>query len=204
MLPAYAGLLGSMGLAFLLQTAYLLPITTVTLLLAVSALGFRADRRRGYGPLAAGIVAAVLVIVAKFAWESDGLTYGGIVLLVSASVWNSWPKGTAHRLIELGLRSEFPEREGGMNMATKREVEIFSAGCPACTDAIALVQQVACPSCDVSVLDMNDANVASRAKSLGVRSAPAVAIDGKLADCCTGRGPDESTLRAAGLGQAIA
>lgn len=193
-----------MGLAFLLQTAYLLPLTVVTLLLAVSALGFRADRRRGYGPLAVGIVAAILVIVAKFAWESDEMTYGGIVLLISASVWNSWPKQTARRLIELGLTSEFPEREGGINMAAKRKVEIFSAGCPACTDVIALVQQVACPSCDVSVLDMNDATVASRAKGLGVRSVPAVVIDGKLAECCTGRGPDESTLRAAGLGQAIA
>ena len=89
-------------------------------------------------------------------------------------------------------------------MAAKREVEIFSAGCPACTDAIALVRQVVCPSFEVSVLDMNDAAVAGRAKGLGVRSVPAVVIDGTLADCCTGRGPDEATLRAAGLGRAVA
>ena len=89
-------------------------------------------------------------------------------------------------------------------MTTKRKVEIFSAGCPACKEAIALVQQIACPSCEISVLDMNDAKVASKAKSLGVQSVPAVVIDGKLADCCSGRGPNESTLRAAGLGQAIA
>jgi hypothetical protein len=63
-----------------------------------------------------------------------------------------------------------------------------------------MVQRAACPSCDVSVLDMNDPKVASRAKSLGIRSVPTVVIDGKLADCCTGRGPDEGTLRAAGLG----
>ena len=85
-------------------------------------------------------------------------------------------------------------------MATKRKVEVFSAGCPACQDVVALVQRVDCPSCDVSVLDMNDPNISSRAKSLGVRSVPAVVIDGKLADCCTGRGPDEATLRTAGLG----
>ena len=87
-------------------------------------------------------------------------------------------------------------------MATKRKVEVFSAGCPACQDVVALVQQVACPSCEVSVLDMNDPDISSRAKSLGVRSVPAVVIDGKLADCCTGRGPDETMLRAAGLGTA--
>jgi glutaredoxin 3 len=193
-----------MGLAFLLQTAYLLPLTALMLLLAVGALGFRADRRRGYGPFAVGVLAAVLVIVAKFAWESDGMSYGGVVLLVGSSVWNSWPKKPDDRLIGLGLRSEFSERVGELNMAAKRKVEVFSAGCPACNDAIALVRQTACPSCEVSVLDMNDANVARRAKGLGVRSVPAVVIDGKLADCCGGRGPDEATLRAAGLGQAIA
>lgn len=89
-------------------------------------------------------------------------------------------------------------------MTTKRQIEVFSAGCPACQDAITMVQSIACPSCEVTVLDMNDASVAGRAKSLGIRSVPAVVIDGKLADCCTGRGPDEATLRAAGLGQPIA
>lgn len=88
-------------------------------------------------------------------------------------------------------------------MATKRKIEVFSAGCPACEETIELINRIACPSCQVMVLDMNEPAVASRAKSLGVRSVPAVAIDGKLADCCTGRGPDERVLRAAGLGQPI-
>ena len=86
-------------------------------------------------------------------------------------------------------------------MTTTRTIEVFSAGCPAFDETVGMVRDVACPSCDVSVLDMNDPTVASRAKSLGIRSVPAVVIDGKLADCCTGRGPDEATLRAAGLGQ---
>jgi glutaredoxin len=85
-------------------------------------------------------------------------------------------------------------------MSAKRTIEIFSAGCPACQDTIDLVNRVACPSSEVSVLDMNEPDVAARAKALGVRSVPAVAIDGRLADCCAGRGPDESTLRSAGLG----
>jgi len=83
----------------------------------------------------------------------------------------------------------------------KRKVEIFSAGCSACEETIKLVNNLACPSCEVSVLNMGDPAVAKRAKSLGVRSVPAVVINGKLADCCSGRGPDEKTLRAAGLGQ---
>ena len=88
-------------------------------------------------------------------------------------------------------------------MTDKRHVEIFSAGCPVCQETIALVQRVACSSCEVTMHDMSDSQVASRAKGLGIRSLPAVVIDGTLASCCAGRGPDEGTLRAAGLGQPL-
>jgi hypothetical protein len=59
---------------------------------------------------------------------------------------------------------------------TKRKVEIFSAGCPLCEETIVLVNKAACPSCEISILDIKDANVASRAKSLGIRTIPAVVI----------------------------
>ncbi|OZB50413.1 MAG: hypothetical protein B7X42_04650 [Thiomonas sp. 14-66-4] len=87
-------------------------------------------------------------------------------------------------------------------MATQRQVEVFSAGCAVCEDVVALVKRVACTSCDVVVHDMHDIKAAARAKALGVRSIPAVAIDGQLAGCCAGRGVDEAVLRVAGLGQA--
>lgn len=88
-------------------------------------------------------------------------------------------------------------------MATKRKIEVFSAGCACCRETIAMVKKAACPSCEVVVLDMKKAAVARRAKSLGIRSVPAVVIDGKLAGCCEGRGPDLKTLQAAGLGRAM-
>ena len=87
-------------------------------------------------------------------------------------------------------------------MTTKRKVEVFSAGCPACQTAIDLVNRLACPSCEATVLDMNDIHVAKRARDMGVRSVPAVAINGQLASCCTNASIDEGALRAAGLGQA--
>ncbi len=88
-------------------------------------------------------------------------------------------------------------------MNAKRKIEIFSAGCPACEETISRIQDLACPSCEVVVLDMKGAGTAQRAKDTGVRSVPAVVIDGKLADCCSGRGPDEAVLQAAGLGQPL-
>ncbi len=85
-------------------------------------------------------------------------------------------------------------------MDSKRKVEIFSAGCGCCEETINLVKSIACSSCDITVLDMNRPEIAERAKSLGVRSVPAVVINGEVAGCCAGRGPDEQTLRSAGLG----
>jgi glutaredoxin len=82
----------------------------------------------------------------------------------------------------------------------QRRIEIYSAGCACCEEAVTQIKRAACPSCHVTVHDMRHAEVAERAKRLGIRSVPAVVIDGKLADCCSGRGPDLETLRAAGLG----
>jgi hypothetical protein len=86
-------------------------------------------------------------------------------------------------------------------MTTTRTIEIFSAGCPVCEALVARVHEIVCRSCEVTVLDMNDPAVAVRATNLGIAALPAVAIDGVLADCCAGRGPDDAILRAAGLGQ---
>lgn len=87
-------------------------------------------------------------------------------------------------------------------MATaRRSIEIFSAGCPVCDRVIEEVRAAACPSCDVEVLDMEDPGVEARARELGVASLPAVAVDGELAGCCQGSGPDLDVLRRAGLGR---
>ena len=85
-------------------------------------------------------------------------------------------------------------------MATTPKIEVFSAGCAVCEDTIALINRIACPSCEVEILDMHQPDVAAKAKRYGIRSVPAVVVNGRLADCCAGRGPDEGTLRAAGIG----
>lgn len=88
-------------------------------------------------------------------------------------------------------------------MTATRRIEIFSAGCGVCEDAIARIRARACPSCEIVVLDMNDAAISARAKGLGIASLPAVVIDGTLAGCCAGRGPDMDVLEASGLGQPL-
>jgi glutaredoxin len=86
-------------------------------------------------------------------------------------------------------------RQIGNQMA--RTIEIFSAGCATCEDTIELVKRLAGLEHQLHVHDMQHAETAARAKQLGVRSVPAVVVDGKLAGCCAGRGPDEHVLREA-------
>ena len=91
-------------------------------------------------------------------------------------------------------------------MATKRkrQIEIFSAGCPICKETIKLVQSLACEFCDIKVHDMNARGVAAKAKKYDVQRLPAIVIDGKLAECCSNRGVDAKVLRSAGVGVRLA
>lgn len=88
-------------------------------------------------------------------------------------------------------------------MPDQRHVDIYSAGCSVCDEVIAMVQKIACSSCNITVKDMHDPQIAKAAESLGIKSIPAVVIDGKIAECCTAAGPDIEALKAAGIGRPL-
>lgn len=87
-------------------------------------------------------------------------------------------------------------------MTNKRRVEVFSAGCALCHTVIDAVNREAGSSCEVIVHKMTDSRVLARAKELGIRSVPAVVIDGKLASYCTGQDVVQ-VLKAAGLAKDV-
>jgi len=85
----------------------------------------------------------------------------------------------------------------------KRKVEVYSAGCAVCDQTIKMIKLWAGPCDEMIIHNTTDVRVATRAKSLGIRTLPAVVIDGTLTGCCAGRGCDEAILRAAGLGRPL-
>lgn len=107
-----------MGLGFLTRTVYLLPLTVLSLALAVAALAYKANLRRGYGPFVAGLGAAVGLVVGKFVVGSHLAVYGSVAALVGASLWNAWPKKSVppaptEPLLQLGSvnrRNEYGHR----------------------------------------------------------------------------------------------
>ena len=80
-------------------------------------------------------------------------------------------------------------------MLNKRRVEVFSAGCALCEEVIDAVRREAGSTSEIIVRNMLDARALARAVKFGIRSVPAVVIDGKLASCCAGRGVDVQVLR---------
>ena len=74
-----------------MQTAYLLPLTVLSLVFALAALGYRATRRRGYAPFVLGVVAAAGLVIGKFVLGSNVAVYAGVAALLGASLWNAWP-----------------------------------------------------------------------------------------------------------------
>lgn len=84
-------------------------------------------------------------------------------------------------------------------MTKKRRVEVFTAGCPLCDDTVKLVRGLSCPSCDVTVYDLNREGV-EKARGYGVNSVPAVVVDGVLLGCCKRGAVSEAELNKAGIG----
>src|SRR5215471_12939525 len=79
-------------------------------------------------------------------------------------------------------------------MAQRRKIEVFTAGCPCCTEVVDLVEFLAGTEHDVEIRDMHDPGVVVAAASYGICRMPAVVIDGRLADWYAGVGLDEETL----------
>jgi len=89
----------------------------------------------------------------------------------------------------------------------KRQIEVFTAGCPVCEPSVKTVKEMACDSCEVTVYDLvkqcDDKVCVDKMKEYNITSLPAVAVNGKLLACCQNRGVSKEELAAAGIGKAI-
>ena len=84
----------------------------------------------------------------------------------------------------------------------KRQIELFIAGCPVCEPAEALVNEMACPDCEVTIHNLQESG-AEQAAEYGLRTIPAVVVDSRLVSCCDTPGPTRETLAQAGVGKRL-
>jgi len=79
------------GVAWLLGETSRVVITVGLLGVTLASLAYQAKERRGYWPLAFGIVAVSLILIAKWWLSSPWLLTLGLALLVGASLLHAWP-----------------------------------------------------------------------------------------------------------------
>lgn len=92
--PAYAALLSTLGLGFLLTSTALFWVTCVFLLGTVLMLAAGSRKRRVRAPAILAILAAAAILGGKFVFESSLSAYAGVALLVFATLWNAWRGGS--------------------------------------------------------------------------------------------------------------
>lgn len=91
-------------------------------------------------------------------------------------------------------------------MENKRIIEVFTAGCSVCEPTVEMVRKMACSSCEVIVYDLSKPcdtkECLQKVKDYGIKSLPAVAVNGVLLDCCQNKGVSETELAKSGIGKA--
>lgn len=67
---------------------------------------------------------------------------------------------------------------------TTYKIELFVAGCSICQEVIHQVIKIAGSCSEISISNINDKIVAEKVEELGIKSIPAVFVDGELVNCC--------------------
>ena len=87
---------------------------------------------------------------------------------------------------------------------SKRQIDIFTAGCPVCEPVVTLVKETACENCEIAIHNLSEQNEntdgITKMKKYGVKMLPAVAVNGKLIDCCKNVEITKEDLVNAGIG----
>lgn len=89
----------------------------------------------------------------------------------------------------------------------KRQVEVFTAGCPVCEPVVKTVKEMACDSCELTIYNLveqcEDKVCIDKMKKYNITSLPAVTVNGQLLSCCQNNGVSKEELAAAGIGKAV-
>ncbi|WKD86906.1 hypothetical protein KCTC32516_02286 [Polaribacter huanghezhanensis] len=86
----------------------------------------------------------------------------------------------------------------------KRQVEIFTADCPLCEPVVALIKETACENCKITIHNLSEQCESkicvTKMEEYDVKRLPAVAVDGKLIDCCKNAEITKDDLVNVGIG----
>lgn len=100
---AYAGLLSSLGLGFLLTDRVQRPLIVAFLIVSVAGVGWAARQYKRVGPFALALLGSAGIVVGRLVWGVAPALYVGVVCLVAGTVWNLILKRPRRKLVPLGV-----------------------------------------------------------------------------------------------------
>jgi len=87
----------------------------------------------------------------------------------------------------------------------KRQIEVFTANCPVCDPIVKMIEELAYSECEITTYNLvkqcDDKTCLTKMNEYGVQKIPAVAVNGKLLDCCNDATITKEKLMDAGIGQ---
>ena len=105
-LAAYAGVLSTLGVGFLLNERVLLPLIGAFLAMGIASIAWSTRSHGRVGPLVATVIGTLGVISARVIWNIPTVLYASVAMLVIASFWNLWLKRPKPQpLVQLGYGS---------------------------------------------------------------------------------------------------
>ncbi len=85
---AYAGLLSSLGLGFLLTDRVQRPLIVAFLIVSVASVGWAARQNKKVGPFVLVLLGSAAIVAGRLVWSVMPALYVGAVCLVAGTIWN--------------------------------------------------------------------------------------------------------------------
>ncbi len=99
---AYAGLLSSLGLGFLLTDRVQRPLIVAFRIVSVASAGLAARQYKRAGPFTLVLLGSAAIIAFRAVWSVTPALYIGVVCLVAGAVWNLILKRPRRKFVPLG------------------------------------------------------------------------------------------------------
>lgn len=102
-IAAYASLLSSLGLGFLLTDRVQRPLIVAFLIVSVAGVGWAAKQYKRVGPFVLVLLGCVAIVAGRLVWNVTPALYVGVVSLVAGTVWNLVLKRPRRKLVSLSV-----------------------------------------------------------------------------------------------------
>lgn len=102
---AYAGLLSSLGLGFLLTDRIQRPLIVIFLIVSVASVCWAARQYKRMGPCVLVLVGSAAILAGRVVWSVTLVLYVGVFCLIAGTAWNLILRGPRGKCVPAGVHN---------------------------------------------------------------------------------------------------